>query len=179
MEITSNLEILFDEKMFTKTLDRVLGQIIREAAREWLRAILKSVPSRGGFPVLTGAAKSTLVPLGRFLKQVSGLQVTPVNDGRHKFQDRRAEGEASQQFFITNVPREGRTKFDGIYEFNWSNDILHYYINEYYGIIQSAQPDGWHTLRAGREAFEAYVEEAINRRLPDIGDWIKWRAPNE
>ncbi len=170
LETTGTLEILFDEKLVIRTLDRVMGQIIREAAREWLRAVLKSI--NGDFPVLTGAAKSTLVPLGRFLKQVPGLSVTPVDDGRHPFRDRRAEGEASQEFNITQVPREGRSNSDGIYEFHWSNDIYHYYVNEFRDIIKSAP---WHTLEAGEQAFLAYVEEALERRLPDVADFIYFR----
>lgn len=173
LEIDANLEILFDAKLLNRTIDRVMGQIIREAAREWLRAILKSVPSRGGFPVLTGASKSTLVPLGRFLKQVKGLEVTPVYDGKHPFQDRRAEGEASQEFQITKVPREGRDHPDGHYNFAWANDVLHYYINEFFPIIKSAP---WHTLEAGQAAFEASIEEAISRRLPNIADYIYWKV---
>lgn len=172
LEISGNLEILFDSKLLNKTVDRVMGQILREAAREWLRAILVSVPSRGGFPVLTGAAKSTLVPLGRFLRQVKGLEVRPTSDGKHPYKDRRAEGEASQEFQLTNVPREGRSNPDGVYNFGWANDILHYYINEYWGVIPSGP---WHTLEAGKAAWDAYVEEALNRRLPDIAEWVYFK----
>lgn len=169
LEVDGNLEISFDGRKLNKTIDRVMGQILREAAREWLRAILVSVPSRGGFPVLTGAAKSTLVPLGRFLRQVKGLDVHPTSDKKHPYQDRRAEGEASSEFQLTQVPREGRSNPDGKYNFGWANDILHYYINEFYGVIPSGP---WNTLQAGEEAWNASVEEAINRRLPDIADYI-------
>lgn len=149
----------FDQVKLTKTLDRILGQIIREAAREWLRAILKSVPSRGGFPVWSGAAKSTLVPLGRFLNNVAGLNVSPVP----KAPDRRSLGLDSQSFTFTDDRNNGGS-FE--YSFEWSTDLLHYYINEFYGLIPSAP---WHTQEAGQRAFEAYVLDALERRAPDIG----------
>jgi len=169
LEIQGGLQFLdFDHISFTKTLDRVLGQIIREAAREWLRAVLTAVPARGGFPVLTGAAKSTLVPLGRFLKNVGGLKVTPVaRKGRSTVIDKRAEGEASQSFTLESK------NFN--YTFEWSTDLLHYYINEYFGFIPFAP---WNTLEAGQEAFVAFVEEAIDRRLPNISDYIELVPPN-
>jgi hypothetical protein len=159
LQFTAKLRFLnFDSVKFTRRLDRIMGQIIREAAREWLRAVLKSVPSRGGFPVWSGAAKMTLVPLGRFLNNVAGLSVSPVAGAP----DRRSMGEESQQFEITDDRNNGGS-FE--YSFEWSTDLLHYYVNEFYGYIPSAP---WNTQEAGRKAFEAYVDDAIERRLPEI-----------
>jgi hypothetical protein len=111
-------------RKFVVTLDRILGQIIREAAREWLRAVLMSVPARGGFPVVTGAAKSTLVPLGRVLRVA--VPVNPVGK-----RDRRELGESSQSFKIIDDKIRGNKRYE--YSFEWSTDLLHYYINEFYG----------------------------------------------
>lgn len=152
----------FDSVNYTKTLDRVLGQIIREAAREWLRAVITSVPARGGFPVLTGEAKATLAPLGRFLRVA--VPISPTFDGRHKFQDKRAEGEAQSQFKLESKNYN--------YSFEWSNEVAHYYINEFFALIPSAQPDGWHTLEAGERAMLIYVNDALERRLPNIAQYI-------
>lgn len=141
-----------DVKRYTKTLDRIMGQIIREAAREWLRAILVSVPSRGGFPVETGAAKSTLQPLGRFLRVAVPINPTKrANDHEHRW--------GAGQFEITSKNFE--------YEFRWSTDLLHYYLNEFFSISTVASSP-WNTLEAGEAAFLTYVEDAIERRLPDI-----------
>lgn len=140
-----------------KTLDRVMGQMIREAAREWLRAVLMSVPARGGFPVWSGAAKSTLVPLGRFLR----INV-PVHPDT-KAPDRRALGEASQTFHIRDDKSD---PMSFVYEFEWSTDLLHYYINEFFGVIPSAMPNGWRTAEAGERAFLDYLATTLPRRLP-------------
>lgn len=159
IEFTSNFDLIeLDVKRYTKTLDRVLGQIIRESAREWLRAVLKSVPARGGFPVLTGAAKSTLVPLGRFVRVA--VSVSPTEG------DRRSLGVASQHFKIVDNTNNSGTF---LYSFEWSTSLLHYYINEFYGYIPYAP---WNTVEAGETAFKAYIEKAMNTRLPEIADYI-------
>lgn len=155
--------INFDRVAYTKKLDKTMGLIVREAARQWLRAILLSIPSRGGFPVLTGAAKSTLVPLGRFLRVA--VPVTPtvgVRDGRYRG-DRRAEGADSSEFEIVDDKNGG---IDNGYSFEWSSDLLHYYINEFYTSNVPEAP--WHTLEKGEQAFYDYVDWAIANKLPDI-----------
>lgn len=160
LEINFNFDIVeLDIQRFNKTLDRVMGQIIREAAREWLRAILVSVPARGGFPVLTGAAKSTLAPVGRLLRVA--VPISPVKG------DRRAEGEASTTLKIVDDRNNGGS-FN--YSFEWSTSLLHYYINEFYAYIPHAP---WNTLEAGEAAFTAYVENALATRLPNVADHIR------
>lgn len=166
LEIEGGLTILdFDEVSFTRTLDRVLGQIIREAARHWLRAVLRSVPERGGFPVLTGAAKSTLVPLGRVLRVAVPVNPEP-RAGRNNIVDRRSEGESSQSFTLESKNFE--------YSFEWSNDILHYFLNETFPMLQ-VQYTPWESLERGNEAFVAFLDEAIARRLPKVADYIEFR----
>lgn len=160
LEFNTNFDVLeLDAKKYTRTLDRILGQIIREAAREWLRAVLKSVPARGGFPVLTGAAKSTLVPLGRFLRVA--VPVNPVKG------DRRSLGLNSQHFKIIDDKNNGGS-FN--YSFEWSTDLLHYFINEFYGYIPYAP---WNTVEAGEQAFIEYIENALNTKIPNLQEYIQ------
>lgn len=140
----------------SKRTDVILGGIIRQAAREWLRAVLKSVPARGGFPVVTGGAISTLKPLGRLLRVAVNNTPRPDTHGRFRG-DRRALGENSQQFEIDASGPE--------YAFSWSTDLLHYYINEFYGFVPNAP---WDTMSAGRDAFIAYVDKALKTRIPNI-----------
>lgn len=182
LSIEGGFYIDFDQVAYTKTLDRIMGQIIREAARNWLRAVLTSVPEREGFPVLTGAAKSTLSPLGRMLRVA--VPVIPVaRPSRQYFDkrrgktytrksettivDRRAEGQASQQFLLIS------NNFN--YTFEWSTDLLHYFINEYFGRIPFAP---WHTLEKGARAFADYANNAILTRLPNLAGFIEVRVPN-
>lgn len=151
-----------DAKRYNKTLDRILGQMIRESARRWLRAVLKSVPSRGGFPVITGAAKSTLQPLGRALRV--SVPVTPVGSW-----DRRQLGLRSQKYTIID-DRNNNGTFQ--YEFHWSTHLLHYVINET-NAISFIPSSPWYSIEAGEAAFLEYVNEVFERRLPNVADYIK------
>jgi hypothetical protein len=146
----------FDQVEYTRRIEIVMGQIIREAARDWIRAIIKSVPSRNGFPVLTGAARSTLVPLGRFLRNVP-VTVNPV-PGQP---DRRKEGEDSSSFKIVTSETE--------YLFEWSTTLDHYRINDQYPVIKSAP---WHTMDAGADAFVESANRKMRERLPHIADYV-------
>jgi hypothetical protein len=162
IEITQGFRLInFDSKSITKRIDRICGEIIRESAREWLRAVLKSVPARGGFPVWSGAAKSTLAPLGRFLRVALG-STSPVSGAPN----RTDLGEASQKFVIIDDATRG-VNYD--YVFEWSTDLLHYYINEFYGYIPFAP---WQTTDAGHFAFVRNVQASFDRRLPNIGEFF-------
>jgi hypothetical protein len=153
-----------DIKRYTKTLDKIMGQIMREAAREWLRAVLTSV--NGDFPVWSGAAKSTLVPLGRFLGKVNSyLRVNPKAEAR---QDRRAEGEQKSEYVLTS------SGFD--YIFAWSTTLRHFETNED-NEIPFIKSSPWHSLEAGRDAYEAYIKVALRKRLPKIADYIEYTLP--
>lgn len=164
ISIDGGFKILrFNKRKYNKTLDEKLGSLLRQAARIWLRAVLTSVPARGGFPVLTGEAKSTLVPLGRFLRVA--VPVRPVEG------DKRSKGESSQSFKIIDDTRSGR-KF--IYRFEWSNSVLHYYINEYFGLIPFAP---WNTTEAGAAAFTSYLEQELLRQVPNLLDHIESEEP--
>lgn len=160
LEFTGGLRVIkLDEKRYTATLNKIMGQIIREAAREWLRAVLLSVPERGGFPVLTGAAKSTLAPLGRFLRVAIGDR-TPKGK-----RDRREEGEAKQEFLII----DDTNQVDWVFRFAWNTTLVHYIINEFHGLIKYAP---WFSTVKGGIAFQNYVQLVLERRLPNIQDYI-------
>lgn len=137
------------------TVDKKLGRIIRGAARAWLQAVITAVPARDGFPVVTGAAISTLKPLSRYLGRPA-VNNTPRagTDGRYRG-DRRDLGTSHQTFKIVDDNSVGR-KF--IYSFEWSTDLYHYVLNETKGYIPHAP---WNTMEAGESAFLAYLEEKM------------------
>lgn len=154
-------------RKYRVTVDRKLGTIIREAAREWLRAVITAVPSRGGFPVVTGAAISTLKPLSRYLGRPA-VNNTPRagTDGVYRG-DRRELGIDNQTFKIVDDTTPGR-KF--IYRFEWESSLLHYILNDTKGYVPSAP---WHTMEAGERAFYAYIQNRIDDLAPDLRDLIR------
>lgn len=166
-KFTSHLDFLqFDKLSYTKTLDRVLGQIIREAAREWLRAWLSL-----GVPVETGMAKSSLLPLGRYLKNVGGLGFTPTRKPYKNSSEvggfvSPEAGEAYSQFVIMDDKTSPK---EFLYWFEWSTEVLHYYFNERY---RGDSPSGQEALDYAEEAFTEYINEAIARRLPNAAEFI-------
>ena len=158
--------INLDSKRFTRTLDRVLGQIIREAARKWLRSILTK-----GVPVETGMAKGSLAPLGRFLKNVGGLGISPTRppysnklDGLHTVQ----RGEELSDFRIRDDKSNPLTF---IYDFEWSTSVLHYYQKKYY---KGKFLSGEESIPEANAVFDAFIVEALNRRLPNLVDYIRF-----
>ena len=156
--------IELDLPRYNKTLDRVLGQIIREAAREWLRYIILQ-----NVPVDTGMAKSTLVPLGRFLNNVGGLGFTPKRKPYFNFDEGEISpeaGERKSEFFLRD---DKSTPLSFIYEFEWSTDVLHYWLQEFY----NGTPPGSAHLPGAENAFFAHIEETIDSRLPHYADYLK------
>ena len=156
--------IELDLPRYNKTLDRVLGQIIREAAREWLRSVLKNNP-----PVETGMAKSTLVPLGRFLNKVGNLGFTPQRKPYFtKFEGEISPeaGEEKSKFYL----RDDRSHpLSFVYEFEWSTDVLHYWIREFY----NGSPAGEELLDEAEQNFLDHIERTIDKRLPHYADFLK------
>lgn len=157
-----------DYDRVTKTLDRTMGQIIREAAREWLRTILIN-----GVPVETGMAKATFQPLGRFLSNVNvngGLAISPTRKPYYSklegtTQDI-ASGNQKQEFYVHD-DKSHPQRF--IYEFYWATDVLHWFLERYYN---GAAIPGEYSIEMANEAMEAYVVSALERRLPRLYEFL-------
>ena len=153
-----------DLPRYNKTLDRVMGQIVREAAREWLRTILEK-----NIPVETGMAKAALVPVGRFLNRVGGLDISPT---RQPYKSKLEGGTVSIAFGIAKssfvLDDDKSTPLSFVYNFEWSTSVLHYWLQQFY---KQGTPGEAH-LPDAEEAFHAYVAEAIERRIPHYADFI-------
>lgn len=138
----------------TRTLDRILGQTIREAARQWLRTIVPLVP------VETGMAKATLQPLGELLRVA-----VPVSPVRKPYYSKLEKGFQS--------PGTGRLKgkefelqsTDFQYSFIWSTKVLHYWLSQYYR--GNAIP-GEEAIQLGEQAFLQKVQQNLETRIPKI-----------
>lgn len=166
--LSTSWEVLvFDAPRYTKTLDRIIGQIIRESARQWLRSMLTS-----GIPVETGMAKAALVPLGRFLNNVGGLSIAPTRKSYYsKLEGGRQTigfGEQKQDFKIRD---DKSNPLSFLYEFEWSTTIAHFYLEQFYnGTAQSPQV----SIIAADNAFERHMFNALEKRLPGLDDFIRW-----
>lgn len=168
LTFTANLpKIRLLQGTYTKEMDRIIGQIFREAAREWLRAFLLE-----GVPVETGMAKAGLQPLGRFLRVA-----VPISPKRKPYYSKLEGGRQSiglghdkSRFFL----KDDRTNpLEFVHEFEWSSEILHYYLKEFYNGTSQA---GEEAIVSAETAFIAHLEDALVRRLPKLEEYVDFET---
>lgn len=150
--------INFDVAKFKKTLTEKMETQLRQAARAWLRAVIPAVP------VFTGTARGTLQPLGRILRVA--VPISPIATRKGKGP---SVGASASTFNFTSS--------NNIYTFSWSNDVLHYYINEYNdmsGLIPLKNPTPWQSIEKGNAAFQLYFDTELQKQLPDMGDFLRY-----
>ncbi len=154
----SFVKLSIDVQRYTKTLDENMKIQVRQAAREWLRAVIQKVP------VWAGSSRGSLQPLGRFLRVA-----IPINP-RVTLPGRGPSVGAQQSDFSFDSPRRG------VYEFAFDEQVAHYRINEFFDVTQFGfkllNPTPWHSFVAGEAAFQRYVEDVMPGRLPRIEDSI-------
>ena len=148
-------QLNYDIVGYKKKLDEVLQREMRNAAREWLRAVYPLVP------VWTGTARGTLQPLGRLLRVKVPVSPEVVRPGRGP-----AVGAAQSAFeFIAE---------DGIYQFVFDTFVRHYIANEYTeSSFNLRNPTPWHSLTAGENAFNDYLEARLDEKLPNVSEFLE------
>jgi len=136
----------------TKTLNENMSIQMRQAAREWLRAVITKVP------VWTGTSKGSFKPIGRFLNvqipispEVSRSGMGPdVGADKSAFHFSRRKG---NQIFTFEV------------------GVAHYAVNEFHNVnltgqFQLRNPGPYASFKFGELAFNRYVENVMPGRLP-------------
>jgi hypothetical protein len=145
-------------KKFGKTLDGYLQVQLRQAAREWLRAVIPRVP------VYTGTARASLKPLGRFLRVAVPIRPVASRPGMGQF-----AGESQGIFEFKNE------RF--VYTFTIGTGVRHYVTNEFYDVRPKIhlqhEPIPWQSHAAGQAAFLRYVNSTIPKRMPSIKDFLE------
>lgn len=155
-------------KHLTRDTKKQILRVLQGGVRAWLEAVLHAPAFANApntiaddFPIQTGAAKSTLVPIARYVN--FALPVTPAQ-GRI---DRRDEGERSATF---DALEGGTDKNRGEYRIIWQTTLAHFLVNETTNVtdfpLRTSTP--WGAISLGNKAFNKYVK--LN--LPD------WFAKN-
>lgn len=148
-------KLTFDRAGYTKTLNRTMGQIIRQGARLWLETVAPLVP------IQTGMARASLIPLADYL-HVS-LEVDPLQG----FKSRVELGIDAGQGFVLIDDNMSTWR----YSFAWKTEVLHYLLNDVYGtptVISSP----WNSVEHGDEVMWDYLYNEIPRRLPKMAKFI-------
>lgn len=150
-----------DVTKYTEALEEAIETQIRQAAREWLRAVIPKVP------VWTGTARGSLQPLGRFLRVA--IPISPV--ARRKGMG--PEVGASKGTF--KFQRRGRR-----FVFTASSTVDHFIQNNFYQAptppFHLKEPTPWKAFEAGDEAFIRYIKANLVKRIPKLKEFIKYKT---
>ena len=150
-----------DTNKFTAALEKQIAVQMRQAAREWLRAVIPKVP------VWAGTSRGSLQPLGRFLRVA--VPISPVAE-------RKGQGPevgASQGAF--NFSRTGHR-----FVFSATTHVPHFVQNNFYNApnppfhLRNQTP--WLAFQAGDEAFKKYITDHVAKRIPKIKDFISYKT---
>lgn len=151
------INLKYDINKHRKVLDEDLQIQMRQAARAWLRATFTHVP------MWTGMARSSLKPLGRYLRVA--IPIEPNPKARPSPSKNIALGERQQEF-----------EFDANgynYGFYWSTHVLHYQHNEFHpSNIPLLNPTPWESTLYGQNAWDNYVANVLPNRIPKVTDFL-------
>jgi hypothetical protein len=147
-----------DTDKYNKTLDAAMQAQIRQAAREWLRAVILKVP------IWTGTSMGSLQPLGAYLKVAVPNNYKVVRPGYGP-----SVGKSLQEFKFDHK--------DHIWSFSFTEEVPHYLVNEYFNVnaagLHLITPGPYHSFAAGERAFEAYIDAYLAKRVPNLKDFEK------
>lgn len=153
----------FDVNRYTEALERELEVQMRQAAREWLRAVIPRVP------VWAGTSRGSLKPLGRFLRVAIPIGINPTSAGRKGVGPEL--GAAQSSFDFTTVSRK--------FTFTWDTTVRHFITNNFYDVSSSIHlitPGPYGAFEAGKAAFDRYVQTVIPQRIPRLQDYVKYQT---
>lgn len=153
---TIKVKILkFDDKGYTEELGKVLEVQTRQAAKEWLRSVVKEVP------VYSGESRGSLLPLGRFLRV--SIPIDPVEAAIKRYPNGVAKGEEQQLYQFKST--------ESIYTFKFNTFVPQYLTNEFnrgLGQPPLIHLTPWHSLEEGKIAFQQYLRENLKEKVPRV-----------
>ena len=160
--LTINLiENSYDKRGFMASVKTAARQIRDEALEEFFRTVLSELP------VWSGAAKATLIPLGRLLKisfDISPKVKPPFdNPNEHGIAAGKRKGKAKK----INASWE--------YGFVFEHSLFHYWLNEnflmHYG--PDKKPTPWETMKKGSERYRDFIDKNSSTILPKVWEFLE------
>ena len=164
--------IKLDDTKYLRDTERAINKVIKEAAREFLITALTVVtgapnPVQGGsFPVQTGEAAGSFLPLAQKLAQAQqsvNFSIIPAEGRPNKVSKGRAQGSVQL----------GPTGRRLIYSFSFGTSVPHFQFLEsnYSSRVASGTP--WRAIALGYGAFLRYVNRHLTERVPKITDYLQ------
>ena len=147
----------FDAKKFTEAFKKKALVQTRQGMRVFLRTILDAdLP-----PVLSGEARGSLKPLGRFLRVAVPISV------KRGSKNRIAKGEAQGIEPVVKTLRLGiSVRFGTKVEHYIRNDII-----SETGNFQKPRP--WNSFELGTKAFDEFILKNLNKLQPALKSFLK------
>jgi hypothetical protein len=147
----------------TRSLEQVSEVVLRQAARSWLRAMVKAVP------VWEGTARGTLKPLGRFLRVA--VPISPVADPR-----KRRATIGGKLFNLGPVAGEAYSEYELIEEFpkyilKFTEKLPYVVWNSFGQPLPQVKSAPWFAFDKAGEAAKATVREELRKRIGQA--WIQ------
>lgn len=157
----------FDLNSLSRTASDRLEAHARQAAREFLRAIIKS----HAVPIDTGMAMGSFLNLGRFLNVA-----VPQGPGPHRGQRTYVHSDGTRypnqkgpelgaQF--ATKPEDAFIFTPTSVTFQFETDVYHYILNEF-GLVFGP----WNSFEIGREAALAYSKANFVKQMPKLLDFV-------
>ncbi len=148
--------VKFKRHEFTVALRAEMQTQLRQAARAFLRAVIKRVP------VDTGEARGTLLPLGRFLN----VHV-PIDPKSFRQNKDAGTGEMDNPLIFDFESTE-----KGEY-FTAQLQLFHYWWNDFFtqSYVNPQIDPPWHSIDDGVAAFMDYLKTFGLQRLPRLKDF--------
>jgi hypothetical protein len=159
-------KITLNTKRILKSLEERATKVNKEAAREYVRAVIVHVP------VYTGMALGSIKlakgrsgeAAGFSLFQFLNLTI-PINPIGYRRDKNPITGGAKGRFTFSH--------YRGRYNFTISTSVAHYLINEW------NEPDNhpsfskpWHSFQAGEAAYNNYINKNIHAAIPKLKSFI-------
>lgn len=155
-----------DRGKITKEVERRANKLNKEAAREYVRAVILHVPvytgmARGSIKLAKGrSGEAAGYSLYQFLK----LNI-PINPVGHRPKKNPEAGGKQGRFTFSH--------YKGRYNFTINTSVTHYLINEF------MEPNGrpsftkpWHSFAAGEKAYNDHFKAHAHEVIPRLSDYI-------
>jgi hypothetical protein len=159
-------KFIFNKGGWTKKLEEQGFVLMREAMREWVRAVIVKIPvwsgmARGSVKFAKGrAGPGTGVFLHQFLRVT--IPINPVANSWRWNKNPEAGGKQAR-WTLTFSKNQ--------YRFTYNNDVVHFLINEFFDGPPPSFTRPWHSMEAGRTAMINYIAANKNKMLPKIKDF--------
>lgn len=177
-------QFTFKRAAYSKAFDKAMQLLMRNAAREFAKAVLLRVPIQTGFArgallnladaIGLNAATSPISFIRKLDKRRMNAKNLPLNGVVSYYTDsggRVPKTPENARQFSTAIDKVF-TSENYVYTFNYEASILYYMINDAFS--NSHTPSApWMSFEAGHDAMVQYIEEHVLDDVPAISDYFE------